>query len=269
MGNINDLAPDTINVISMEHASLIQYPVVSLGQHGTHFYDINELLTYINTSGQNIFPHNRQRINWETDIDAVVWDNPHPSLPHNYVKITLERIDAAEAYSDIWYIKSQPEYNEPGAVRVRLERYIEYRNERSKHTFEYESNTRLYNGHLAGYWRAHPYSEKDRELGIQEPNAGFLEAQSTSPEHFDKSYQTFRHWKATDIERYFLDDENAYSDDDSNYNDRAVDQRMRWEICRYWDAHPPNPLFDDAYVIKIVIEGIDSMRHWQVPQRSL
>jgi hypothetical protein len=169
----------------------------------------------------------------------------------------------------VTYGVSQPEYNEPGAVRVRLERYIEYRNKRSKHTFEYESNTRFYNDHLAGYWRAHPYSEKDRELGIQEPNARFLEAQCTSPEHFDQSYQTFRYWKATDIERYFLDDENAYSDDDGNYNDRARDEIMRWEICRYWDAHPSNPLFDNVHVITTVIKGIDSMRHWQVPQRSL
>ena len=250
MGNINDIPEETIDVISHEHAPLIQNPVVSLGQHGTYFYDIKDLVRFIHTNSQNIFPHNRQRINWETDIDAVVWDNPHPSLPANYVTITRERIAAAKAYSRLWYIKSQPQFydNGPRGVRMRSERYIEYRNQRSNHTFGEEMNAYLYNGHLGKYWAAHPYTTKDRELGIREPNAVFLRAWCPSPEFFDQSYRNFRHGEAMDIETYFLDAEMEEEEED----ERAINESVRVEICRYWDAHPADPQFDSAHVINIV-----------------
>lgn len=158
VGDIHGFNEDIIDVISQQHVSEIQYPVVTLEKHGQHFYDIRDLIQWVKTSHQNTFPHNRQRIHWQNDLDVAEWDN----RPVDYVDKTRTYLEAARAYAPLWSMNEGLSRE----VRERDEslhwmRYKEFREDLARMSYQTINQDCPFSAldmaeYLSCYWTAHP-----------------------------------------------------------------------------------------------------------------
>ncbi len=190
----------------------------------------------------------------------MVW-NDATGLPVDYVARTRAYLAAARAYAPIWTARAA--LSEDAKLRERraqTQRYIDFRNEQALLIFH---PRRTPDGSEAAiwaenfptrYWIAHPYTAADRDLGISPPDPRFIQdhcmgAYSQSAARREESYGQFRIQEALRTAPTFG-------------CEPAWRRAMRAE---YWDAHPLDPLIDDASVIEpvkthIVLPHLERLR---------
>jgi hypothetical protein len=267
LGDVTAFDSEYADVISLEPVSAIQYPVVTLANHRRYFYDIRHLIHTIQFSHKNEFPHNRQRIDWSTDLDVAEWNNvPLPAeLPANYVAKTRTYLEAARAYAPIWTDQEslRDDVKEQDRYEQKL-RYINYRNEyaartqRDVYNADHLSFAALWaERYLSRYWIAHPYTAEDQRLGIREPNPNFIRRccaydYSQNDAYKEESFKCYRRQEAQLTNNTFLSD----SEEESESENSGWRQEMS---ARYWDAHPLDPLRDDAEVIATIRDNMYHM----------
>lgn len=258
MGEISHFQGNA-DIISLNPVNEIEYPVVTLGRHGEHFYDVRSLIAWVQHSQQNIFPHNRQRIDWNADLDVAEWVDA-PNLPTDYVAKTRAYLEAARAYAPLW--TDLEHMSNDGRDRVRRERiarYIPYRNYFSEKTRRVNDsfNALQAEKYVSFYWSAHPYTEEDREMGIRPLDPGFLQRHSCdflNDEEREAASKVYRNYETNQAEHSFAAwDSESEDEDDGN---KVQSQR---NSAIYWYMHPPDPLKDDANTIIIIRDRLIQM----------
>ena len=246
VGNIRDFG----DVDYIRHRPLREneYPVVTLTGGGQHFYDIRDLIRWVQTSQINTFPHNRQRIHWLYDLDVAEWHN-HPA---DYVTKTRAYLDAAREYAPLWALNellTQDEREQKSVAQTAG--YIVNRNYYLDGTY-FRDNIDEENEHYLHYWIAHPYSDKDEALGLREPNPEFLRIFASETFNKEAIYSAFRRENLQDALDYVLEPSEFKVDDFK-------------VVSNYWDAHPLDPLKDSADVIAMVRRCMNHMAHFIGP----
>jgi hypothetical protein len=245
MGDIRRFGKDIKDIISLSPVSDIEYPVVTLGAHGTHFYDIRYLIQAIQSRRNNAFPHNRQRIDWDRDVKAVEWDHAD-HLPADYVARTLGYLEAARA---LWTVEEQEVVDEV----EREQRYILFRTALTKMTTEHTNNDTqalVMERTISRYWLAHPYVEEDRRKGIEPPAHHFMLRHYCDHTHRHAEYfKWYRRLYAVASKEAFFSS--------AKYGDWHEHRNL---FAMYWEVHPLDPLADEADVIALVVALRDRMR---------
>jgi hypothetical protein len=245
MGDIRRFGKDIKDIISLAPVSAIEYPVVTLGAHGTHFYDIRYLIQAIQSRRNNAFPHNRQRIDWGNDLKAVEWDHAD-HLPADYVARTLGYLEAARA---LWTEEEKEAVDE----REQEQRYILFRTTLSQLSSEHTIDDTQALGierNLSRYWIAHPYAEEDKRKGIKSPAHHFLLRHYCDHTHSHAEYfKWYRRLYAVASKEIFVSS--------AKFEDWHEHRNL---FAMYWEVHPLDPLADEADVIALVVALRGRMR---------